>query len=375
MSANGTNITSCPCNETGGLEEQGLGNDTLSLVFSVTLSVMLALVVFSLGCIVEAGKLWSHLRRPWGIGVGLMCQFGIMPLAAYLLAIAFSVKPAQAIAILIMGCCPGGSMSNIFTFWVDGDMDLSLSMTSCSTILALGMMPLCLFLYSRSWELANSINIPYYNIGITLLSLVVPISGGVLINYKWPKVAKLISKVGALIGVVLIVGIGMASSILYEGSWNTDLSILAIGIIFPLIGYISGFLMALLIRQPWKRCRTIAFETGAQNVQMCSTMLQLSFTPQQLVQMFTFPLIYGSFQLVNGFLLVAAYQLYKRRCKSLCEEKIQDLSKMCTKTNQRAVGGETNATFEHEEATVHSGMDNIPKAGQISQGSCILNSL
>lgn len=101
---------------------QAPGN--LKLVFTVVLAVMMSLVMFSLGCSVEIRKLWSHIRRPWGIAVGLLCQFGLMPLIAYLLVISFSLQPIQAIAVLIMGCCPGGTVSNIFTFWVDGDMDL-----------------------------------------------------------------------------------------------------------------------------------------------------------------------------------------------------------------------------------------------------------
>lgn len=104
------------------VEFQAPGN--LKLVFTVVLAVMMGLVMFSLGCSVEIRKLWSHIRRPWGIAVGLLCQFGLMPLIAYLLAISFSLQPMQAIAVLIMGCCPGGTVSNIFTFWVDGDMDL-----------------------------------------------------------------------------------------------------------------------------------------------------------------------------------------------------------------------------------------------------------
>lgn len=101
---------------------QAPGN--LKLVFTVVLAVMMGLVMFSLGCSVEIQKLWLHIRRPWGIVVGLLCQFGLMPLIAYLLAISFSLEPIQAIAVLIMGCCPGGTISNIFSFWVDGDMDL-----------------------------------------------------------------------------------------------------------------------------------------------------------------------------------------------------------------------------------------------------------
>lgn len=103
-----------------GLQAHG----DLGLVFTVASAVMMGLLMFSLGCSVDIRKLWSHIQRPWGIAVGLLCQFGLMPLTAYLLAVSFSLKPVQAIAVLIMGCCPGGTISNIFTFWVDGDMDL-----------------------------------------------------------------------------------------------------------------------------------------------------------------------------------------------------------------------------------------------------------
>lgn len=97
---------------------------TLHQALNIVLTTLLALVVFALGCTVEIAKLLAHVRRPWGILVGISCQFVIMPLTAYLLALAFAVRPVQAVAILIMGCCPGGIISNIITYWMDGDMDL-----------------------------------------------------------------------------------------------------------------------------------------------------------------------------------------------------------------------------------------------------------
>ncbi|XP_075705930.1 sodium-dependent organic anion transporter [Rhinoderma darwinii] len=367
MSSNCTNITVCVNETIADFNDHG----TLSTIFSTILSVMLALVVFSLGCTVEAAKLWSHFKRPWGIAIGLVCQFGLMPLIAYLLATGFSVKPTQAVAILIMGCCPGGVISNIITLWVDGDMDLSLSMTSCSTMLAMGMMPLCLFIYSRSWELAKSITIPYDKIGMALLSVVLPVGVGVYVNYKWPRRAKLISKAGSIIGGLLMLVIGIASSLLYKGSWNTDISILTIGIIYPLLGYVLGFCLAVITRQPWQRCRTIALETGAQNVQMCSTVLQLSFNPQQLVQMFTFPLIYASFQFLNGMLLVAAYQLYKRKFRTKIKGTFANHSAGNIKVKEIFINGNFNPNFDYDtEGDITS--DTIsPTMGKLSVISTI----
>lgn len=377
MRANCSSSSACPANSSEeelpvGLEVHG----NLELVFTVVTAVMMGLLMFSLGCSVEFRKLWSHIRRPWGIAVGLLCQFGLMPLTAYLLAISFSLKPAQAVAVLVMGCCPGGTISNIFTFWVDGDMDLSITMTTCSTVAALGMMPLCLYLYTLSWNLEQNLTIPYQNIGITLVCLTIPVAFGIYVNYRWPKQSKIILKIGAIVGGVLLLVVAVAGVVLAKGSWNSDITLLTISFIFPLIGHVTGFLLALLTHQSWQRCRTISLETGAQNIQMCVTMLQLSFTAKQLVQMLSFPLAYGLFQLLDGFLIVAAYKMYKRRLKNEHRKKNTRCEEGCH--NKRSTSPkETGAFLEvNEEVTITSGpsmpMDlhtTLEPTGHISSGT------
>uniref|UniRef100_A0A8C2LIB6 Solute carrier family 10 (sodium/bile acid cotransporter family), member 6 n=1 Tax=Cricetulus griseus TaxID=10029 RepID=A0A8C2LIB6_CRIGR len=345
MSSDCSSNSTCSANsmekELPGIME---GRGTLKLVFTVVSAVMVGLVMFSFGCSVEIRKLWSHLRRPWGIAVGLLCQFGLMPVTGYLLAIGFSLKPFQAIAVLIMGCCPGGTISNVLTFWVDGDMDLSVSMTTCSTVAALGMMPLCLYLYSRSWNLTQSLTIPYQSMGITLGSLVVPVAFGVYMNYRWPKQAKVILKVGAIVGGILLLVVAVTGVVLSKG-WNTDVTLLIIGFIFPLVGHVTGFLLAFLTHQSWQRCRTISIETGAQNIQVCIAMLQLSFTAEYLAQLFNFALAYGLFQVLHGLLIVTAYQAYKRRQKSKHRRQHPD----CPEVGYEKQPRETSAFLEESD--------------------------
>ncbi|XP_032256630.1 solute carrier family 10 member 6 [Phoca vitulina] len=356
MRANCSSSSACTANSSEG--ELPVGPEVhgnLELVFTVVSAVMMGLLMFSLGCSVEFRKLWAHIRRPWGIAVGLLCQFGLMPLTAYLLAISFSLKPAQAIAVLIMGCCPGGTISNIFTFWVEGDMDLSITMTTCSTVAALGMMPLCLYLYTSSWNLEQNLTIPYQNIGITLVCLTIPVAFGIYVNYRWPKQSKIILKIGAIVGGVLLLVVAVAGVVLAKGSWNSDITLLTISFIFPLIGHVTGFLLALLTHQSWQRCRTISLETGAQNIQMCVTMLQLSFTAKQLVQMLSFPLAYGLFQLLDGFLIVAAYKMYKRRLKNEHRKKDTDYAEGGHKKKSTSLK-ETGAFLEvNEEVAITPG--------------------
>ncbi|KAL0985532.1 hypothetical protein UPYG_G00158160 [Umbra pygmaea] len=340
------------CHKTSCLVPASNFNEILSLVLSIVLTVMLAMVMFSMGCTVDAKKLWGHIRRPWGIAIGFLCQFGIMPFTAFALSLAFNVLPVQAIVIIIMGCCPGGSSSNVIAYWLDGDMDLSISMTACSSILALGMMPLCLLIYTSVWTSANTIQIPYQSIGITLLSLLIPIMLGMLVKNKWPNVAKKILKVGSIVGFLLIIIIAIVGGVLYQSSWTISPSLWIIGAIYPFVGFTLGFLLARFVGQPWHKCRTIALETGFQNSQLCSTIVQLSFSSEELEVMFAFPLIYSIFQLVMAVAAVAAYRIYKKYCRgrfseSDCQGAEGDIESHASKDKQRYTL--ENGGFEYDE--------------------------
>ncbi|XP_051866450.1 sodium-dependent organic anion transporter-like [Pristis pectinata] len=292
-------------------------NKNMIDIATVPLYATLLLIMLSLGCTVDLKKLWAHFKRPWGLAVGVICQFGLMPFTAFILAISFKLKPLPAIAVFVMGCCPGGAISNIMSYWTDGDMDLSIFMTVFSTLLATGFMPLSLFIYSAILKQEDqntniTTEVPYKNIGIALVFLSIPIVFGICIARKWPKQSKILLKVGTAAGAVIFFIIALTTSLLYRGAWNADLSLLIIGAINPLIGYTAGFVLALILQQSWKRCRTIAFETGTQNGQLCTTILMLSFGSEELKLMFAYPVIYIFFQIFHGLILVIVYQLYKR---------------------------------------------------------------
>ncbi|XP_073474023.1 ileal sodium/bile acid cotransporter-like [Aquarana catesbeiana] len=341
------------CNITSCVLPASNFNAILNTVLSIVITVMLALVMFSMGCTVEAKKFWGHIRRPWGIAVGFLCQFGIMPLTAFILSLLFDIHPVQAVVVIIMGCCPGGTGSNIVAYWLDGDMDLSISMTTCSTLLALGMMPLCLFLYTKIFVDASSIVIPYDSIGISLVALVVPVGFGIFVNYKWPRIAKKILKIGSITGGLLIVIIAVIGGVLYKGSWEIAPKLWILGTIFPFCGYAFGFILAYISNQTWSRCRTVSLETGMQNTQLCTTIIQLSFTPEELSLMFTFPLLYSIFQIVFAIFLIIGYKLMLRFTRDKTENKA-DL-----------VDGEANAGFQMDDKLSNGDVSDNPEPCQI----------
>uniref|UniRef100_A0A670YF94 Solute carrier family 10 member 6 n=1 Tax=Pseudonaja textilis TaxID=8673 RepID=A0A670YF94_PSETE len=97
---------------------------TLNHGLSVFVALALGVTMLGLGCTVELSQLGAQLRRPLGLWLALLCQFGLMPLLAFLLALLFALDEVAAVAVLLCGCCPGGNLSNLMSFLVDGDMNL-----------------------------------------------------------------------------------------------------------------------------------------------------------------------------------------------------------------------------------------------------------
>ncbi|XP_023203547.1 sodium/bile acid cotransporter-like isoform X2 [Xiphophorus maculatus] len=169
----------------------------LSPVMDKTINIIMIIVLLtimvSLGCTMEVTKIKDHILKPKGVAIAILSQYGIMPLTAFCLTKGFQVPEATAVVILICGCCPGGAMSNILALAIKGDMNLSIVMTSCSTLLALAMMPLLLYLYCHGFSNLQKA-VPYVGIITSLVVILIPCGAGILINYYRPQYSKIITK-------------------------------------------------------------------------------------------------------------------------------------------------------------------------------------
>lgn len=96
----------------------------LNTAINILTVTILFITMISLGCKMEISKIRVHLLKPKGVAIALLAQFGIMPLAAFCLTKVFQMDPIKAVTVLICGCCPGGSLSNIFSLAVKGDLNL-----------------------------------------------------------------------------------------------------------------------------------------------------------------------------------------------------------------------------------------------------------
>ncbi|XP_062898198.1 sodium/bile acid cotransporter 4 [Mobula hypostoma] len=271
--------------------------------------------MLGLGCTVEVQRLGAHLRRPVAVVLAAITQFVIMPLVAFLLALLFSLPDVAAVAVLLCGCCPGGNLSNIMAVLVSGDMNLSIMMTVSSTLLALLLMPLCLWIYSRAWINTSVVQLmPFGAIILTLCSTLIPIGLGVFIRFKHSRAADILLKISlwSLMITLLILFILTGTMLGPDILATIPVSVYIVALLMPIIGYVAGYGLATLFDLPSNCKRTVSLETGCQNVQLCTAILKLAFPPQIIGGIYMFPLLYALFQATEATLFVLGYKICRR---------------------------------------------------------------
>uniref|UniRef100_A0A3B3CBA2 Solute carrier family 10 member 4 n=1 Tax=Oryzias melastigma TaxID=30732 RepID=A0A3B3CBA2_ORYME len=290
---------------------------------NVIVGLVLCFTMLGLGCTVEVSQLGDHIRRPIGVLLALVCQFVIMPLVAFLLALAFSLDEVAAMAVLLCGCCPGGNLSNIMSLLVHGEMNLSIIMTISSTLLALVLMPLCLWIYSRAWINTPVVDLlPFGAITLTLCSTLIPIVDLVCLQ------ASLWSLLVTLVMLFILTGAMLGPRLLA----TIPASVYAVAILMPLCGYAAGYGLAVLFDLPPNSRRAVSLETGCQNVQLCTAILKMAFPPQLMGGLYMFPLLYALFQAAEAGVFIVAYRAYRRE--------------VLHKPDARVVGGDSDISYQ-----------------------------
>ncbi|XP_069600599.1 sodium/bile acid cotransporter 4 [Ranitomeya imitator] len=328
---------------------------------SVFVGLALCVTMLGLGCTVEVSQIGQHLRRPIGVLLALISQFVLMPLMAFLLALIFKLDEVAAIAVLLCGCCPGGNLSNIMSLLVNGDMNLSIIMTTSSTLLALLLMPLCLWIYSRPWINTPLVQfLPLGAVTLTLCSTLLPIGLGVFVRYRYSRIADILLKVSlwSLLVTLVLLFILTGAMLGPELLATIPPSVYIVAVIMPMIGYSMGYGLATLFKLPPNCRRTVSLETGCQNVQLCTALLKLAFPAHLIGSMYMFPLLYALFQAAEAGIYVLVYKLYRKEVlhkpepmdedddtdisyKKLKEEEINEVSYgTVTSEDQNAVPSE-----------------------------------
>ena len=265
---------------------------------------LLGIIMFGMGMALRLEDFKIVFSRPRDVIIGCLAQFTIMPLLALILSRVFALDEALAVGVVLVGCCPGGTASNVITYLAKGDLALSVGMTATSTVLAPVMTPLLVWLLA-----GKSVDVDVTGMLLSILWVVIlPIVTGLVVKWLWPKFTErataylpAISSL-AIAFIVLIVISANASKLLLGG-----MVIVVVVILHNLCGLGLGWLIGRLLRLPTAKRKAISIEVGMQNSGLASSLATLHFAAYPMA---TIPgAIFSVWHNISGAL---AAKLYSR---------------------------------------------------------------
>jgi BASS family bile acid:Na+ symporter len=294
------------------------------------LRVFILIIMFGLGAGLTVKDFTLALRRPWGLAVGWVAQFGIMPLTSYVLIVAVLLpfSPPEgvlfiALGALIMGSVPAGTTSNLFTYFSKGNVALSVTMTVNSTLWAFIMTPLALWAYSNLLGLDESLSVPPGELATVIVGLIIPVGIGMLIRKLSANIGSLIELVGSIFGLLFIpfliaVWVPRNWQLLLDTQWPTYVVAIGIGA----VGMTAAYLMSKMLRLHPANARTIALEAGINNGPLAIAVIVAVYIDSPgLDQILLVPALYSLFIV----LLSTVVTLIFRRANLAAEQKIPNL--------------------------------------------------
>ena len=245
-----------------------------NVVSPKSINYLRGLVMFGMGLTLNARDFEVVFSRPKDVIIGCLAQFLVMPALAWLLARAFMLDDALALGVVLVGCCPGGTASNVITYLSKGDLALSVGMTSVSTLLAPLLTPVL------TWLLAGKdVNVDVVNMFMSILWVIImPIALGLIIKRLMPKItAQAVDFLPAFssIAIAFIVAIVIsanASKLLTGGHL-----VIAVVVLHNICGLSLGYLVSLLAGMPMAKRKALAIEVGMQNSGLASSLAATHF--------------------------------------------------------------------------------------------------
>lgn len=228
----------------------------------VAIVPLLGLVMFAMGVTLTGADFLTVLRRPFPVALGVALQFLLMPLVAWGLVKLAGLPPQLAIGLILVGCSPGGTASNVICYLAKGDVALSITLTTVSTLLAIVATPMLTLLYA-----GETVPVPAGAMLLTILQVIlIPVLSGVLVNHYFHRplaAVRDVFPVVSMLSIVLIIAIIVALN-------HTQLEGLVPGIallvvLHNLAGMAGGYWLPRWLGRDVRECRTLAIEVGMQN--------------------------------------------------------------------------------------------------------------
>ena len=279
------------------------------------LALMIFVIMLGMGASLTPRDFTLALKRPYGLMIGVVSQYGFMPLIGFILATTLPVSDPIKIGILIMACMPGGTTSNIFTYFSKGNLALSVLMTVTSTVFGVILIPLVLVLYAGALDL----DIPRENIIATLVLLLVPVAIGMVLRKLNANVGAVTEFMGSMLAVFFILFLIVSWiprnwEFLLTTTWATDFGSIVLG----LFGFALGYGFSALLKLHPRNARTVALETGIQNGPLAIAIIAFTFAGTEAQSIMAVPVLYSLFIVITSTMLT----LWFRRINTANEQPL-----------------------------------------------------
>lgn len=223
---------------------------------------LLGVVMFGMGMTLTWNNFAEVLKRPGVVGLGVFLQYLVMPLAAWLVAGLLRLPPFLTAGLVLVGACPGGTASNVVCYLARGDVALSITLTTASTLLAIFLTPLLTWFY-----VGQQVPVPVQSMLWAIFRVVLlPVSLGVLANRLLGRRLHGVRHLFPLLSVAAIVAIIAIVVALNRASLATMGVAVALAVVLHnLLGLACGYGVPRLLGLEERICRTLAIEVGMQN--------------------------------------------------------------------------------------------------------------
>lgn len=266
------------------------------------INYLLGVIMFGMGMTLNPNDFRIVFSRPKDVILGCLAQFTIMPALAWLLARAFSLDDALALGVVLVGCCPGGTASNVITYLAKGDLALSVGMTAVSTLAAPLLTPLL------TWLLAgHHIEVDVASMFLSILWVViVPIVAGFIVKRLWPDFTRratgyLPALSSLVIAAIVAIVIAANASKLMQGG----LLIVAVVMAHNVCGLALGYFIGRTLRLAPAKRKAISIEVGMQNSGLASSLATIHFAAYPMA---TIPgAIFSVWHNISGALIAKFY--------------------------------------------------------------------
>jgi len=231
-------------------------------IFSSAIVPLLIVVMFGMGMTLTWDNFKRIFKSPLVILLGFGLQYLIMPIAGYFVSVLFNLSPVMMAGVVLVGCSPGGTASNVITYLGNGDVALSITLTLTSTVLAVFLTPFFSYII-----LNHVVPVPAGEMFLDILQIVlIPVLMGTAINSFFSKKINKIRNIFPLISTLAIVFI-IAIIVALNKSKITEMNFIIVAAVMMhnLIGLSFGYFIPKLLKYDKKICRTICIEVGMQN--------------------------------------------------------------------------------------------------------------